>query len=173
MMSIFEKNARSNLPQKGTPEYTIRRFEIARINLMTAILMTVINIVLDLTGSDSYFLFSISFPYYEFDKEAIPMMVVCTAILGFYVLAWLLSKKKPGWMIAALVAFALDCVYLVVFSFFVVQNFSYAASYRDFILEYAFHIWVLVYLIIGVCSCKKYREAIAAVETAASTASAE
>lgn len=172
-MSIFEKNARSNLPQKGTPEYTIRRFEIARMNLITAVLITVVNMVLKITGSDSYFLFSISLPYYEFDKEAILMMVVCTAILGFYVLAWLLSKKKPGWMIAALVAFVLDCVYLAVFSFFVVQNFSYMASYRDFILEYAFHIWVLAYLIIGVCNCKKYREAIAAVETAASTASAE
>ena len=56
-----------------------------------------------------------------------------------YLLCWIFSKNKPGWMVAALVFFAFDCLALVMIYDLV-----------SVIIDILFHAWVMFYLITGV-----------------------
>ena len=165
-MGIFSQKAANRASDKGSPEYAVSRYNIARFDLLLAILFTVVNIVLGELGGGSYFLFSISFPYYSFDLEDLVMAAFAVIVLVFYFLAWLFSKKKTGWMVAALIAFALDCAYLGFFSVYVVKNLGEYISYTDFIMDYIIHAWVLISLIVGVCYARRYKAAITATESA-------
>ena len=105
-----------------------------------------------------YFLFSATFPQasliYGYVMEAeglaglytagIVLGVVC---IGLYFLCWLLSKKNPGWLIAATVLFAVDTVLL-----FVVYELEASIA-----LDVIFHAWVLYYLISGVVAASKMK----------------
>lgn len=124
------------------------KLKIARSNLLLVIALTLINIILSLTGSDSMMLFSATIPYF--------LAILATAIPGFlaiglgsaavilllYLLCWIFSKKHYGWMVVALVLFLLDTVFLA-WIYITAGDFSG-------ILDAAIHVWVFYYLIIGV-----------------------
>ena len=68
-----------------------------------------------------------------------------------YLFCWLFSKKHPGWMVGALVYFAMDTallLYLCVAS----------GDFVSFLLDLLFHAWVFYYLIIGVRSGFRLRK---------------
>ncbi len=135
------------------------KYGIARTNLLLVILFTLINSVISLANGSFYFLFSASIPYYAasfsaawaYSPEDIGLepaadptailaigAVIAAVLLVPYLLCWLFSKKHYGWMIAALVLFSLDSVWLLL-------NF-----HISLIMDILFHAYVLYYLITGV-----------------------
>lgn len=146
---------------KNSPAYAVGRYNLARTNLMLAVILTVVNIVLGAVGANMYLLFSIAFPYFMFDITDILWSIPAIVVLGIFVMYWICSKKKPGFMIAALVTFIFDCLFLVGYSLLLTVISEGEISVAEFILDYATHIWVLVYLIIGTKYAKRYKAAVA------------
>lgn len=154
---------------KRSPQERYRAiYNGARINLLVAMLLTVLNCVLALTGADVYYLFSIAFPYamvfdgamscglvYSLDEyrslyedmamDFLPMtyLYVMLAIAGVsllvYLLCWIFSKKHVGWLVAATVLLVLDSAFLV---------FWYEVD-LSMLLDYLFHAWVLIIFVRG------------------------
>lgn len=138
----------TNLSPKEAAE---RKYGVARSNLLLMLILTVVNIVLFVAGSDTMFLFSATVPYlaaiFGVTLSEVPFyLIICMGIaavtLIVYLLCWIFSKKHYGWMIGALVLFSLDIL-------------SMAGMYLIFpdlfsILDALCHVWVLYYLISGV-----------------------
>lgn len=142
------------------------KFNSARMNLLLVLAMTLVNIVILCLGSDRYFLFSATVPYflamlgmlwsgsmpdeyYTEWPETTPffgtgfltvMLVIAALILLVYLCCFLFSKKnKVGWMLTAAVFFGIDTLGMLV-----LYGFS-----TDSIIDIVFHVWVLYYLIMG------------------------
>ena len=149
------------------------RYSAARANLLLVVAFTLVNTVLTLVGSDLYFLFSATIPYYLvlqgmflcgkmpaeiyedmmfefFDPSLLVILsVIAAVILLLYFLAWLFSgKHRVGWMIFALVLFVLDTASLLLI---------YGLS-PNMILDILFHAWVLYYLVAGVMAHFKLKK---------------
>ena len=118
-----------------------QQYNNARTNLLVMVGFTLVNVILALTGSDVMMLFSATFPYIAALFGAAWADGVIIAIVVYF-LCWLFSKKRVGWMAAALVLFCIDTVFMVAFYFYI-EDFSG-------FLDVAFHIYVLYYLIMGV-----------------------
>lgn len=149
------------------------KYSAGRSNLLGVVIFTVINMILVLVKSSSYFLFSASIPYYitllamitcgkypadYYDEEFLEIgflgntffaVVVAFAfiLVALYLLCWLMSKKRVGWLIFALVMFSLDTVVMV---------FIGGISFEG-ILDIVFHIWVLYYLIAAIRANSKLK----------------
>lgn len=134
----------------------VKRYNTARINLIVMLAITLCNVGLGLSGSDRYYLFSNTLSYvlaiygqayYEALGDKIYLVVgggLAVLVLVPYLLCWIFSKKRRGWMIAALVLFSLDTIFLLV---------EYLPFFEpSLLLDIAFHVWVLVYLVLGVIS---------------------
>ena len=142
-----------NSPFKPTKSaIAANKYGIARSNLLLVILFTLINSVISFAHGNFYFLFSASIPYYvasfsaawAYSPEDIGLepaanptailvigAVIAAVLLVPYLLCWIFSKKHYGWMIAALVLFSLDSVWLLL-------NF-----HISLILDILFHAYVL------------------------------
>ena len=132
-----------------------------RSNLLIAIILTVVNIVLFLVGSETMLLFSISVPYYAVIFGSIfaaelgaPEMlvtgcVIAGVILAVYFLCWLLSKNRLGWLVAAMILVIIDTLALVAFYLL--------AGEISGVLDLVFHAMILYYLIVGIRSSKKLK----------------
>ena len=133
----------------------VRRYRTARSGLLGMMILTVINAVQAALGSDSYFVFSDYLSYYcalfgriffeESGGESIYLIVGCALaalVLVPYLLCWIFSKKRRGWLIAALVLFIIDTL-LVVWDAIGFMDISY-------LMDIAFHIWLIVELILGI-----------------------
>ena len=142
------------------------KYNSARMNLLLVLAFTAVNIILLLTGSYTYFLFSASIPYFLVDMgmllcgkyppevyvgelagmEFLPVAVlviltiIAVLILAAYVLCWVFSKKKVGWLMAALVLFVIDTL-----GMFILYGISF-----DSIIDILFHAWVIWYLVSGI-----------------------
>ncbi len=169
MANVFSHN--TALSERDT--LTIK-YRNARINLLVVALATLLNVILAATVSDSYFLFSATIPYIltflsallcglypaEYYEglgavNVLPMgvffacLAVSLIIIGLYVLAFFLSgKNRAGWMIFALVLFCLDTLTL----------FLYAGISLDWLLDYIFHIWIIVILALGLRAHAKLKK---------------
>ncbi len=144
----------------------------ARSNLLLVVVFTIVNIVFAVTNRNTYFLFSAFVPYFianlgmalcgkysadfydadfpisaTFGDGAFVVFVAISVIFTLvYLLMWHLSKNaKKGWLIAALVFFAVDTLLLFLLSGDLLEN----------IIDVAFHIWVIVSLSIGINSAAK------------------
>ncbi|MBE6787724.1 MAG: hypothetical protein E7537_05195 [Ruminococcaceae bacterium] len=144
----------------------------ARSNLLFVVGFTIVNIIFAVTNRNTYFLFSAFVPYFianlgmalcgkysadfydadfpisaTFGDGAFVVFVAISVILTLvYLLMWRLSKNlKKGWLIAALVFFAVDTLLLFLLSGDLLEN----------IIDVAFHIWVIVSLSIGINSAAK------------------
>ena len=153
------------------------KFASARSNLLLVLVFTVVNIILLVTQSNTYFLFSAYVPYllailgmemcgmfpdeyYGGDTSGfiffdtsflVIMLVIAAVILALYLLSFIFTKKgKSGWMIFALVLFAIDTVLMVLMA--LLGGFS-----SDMIMDYIFHAWVLYSLFSGVSAAKKLK----------------
>ena len=129
-MSLFKKgNAPASRTQKAILE---RRYKNAISTILLVLGFTTVNAVLLLTNADTYFLFSAFLPYlavdygmylcglypaeYYYGDEVFMeksflffMLAVAAIMLVLYLVAWLFArKKKVGWLIFALVFFAID-----------------------------------------------------------------
>lgn len=147
---------------RNTQAMTLRqtleqKAKAGRSNLLLAMILTVVNIVLLIAGSDTMMLFSISVPYYAVifgvvlggQELMITGCVIAAIMLAVYFLCWLLSKKRVGWLITALVLMILDTLALI--------GFYLMASEISGILDFVFHAMIIYYLAAGISSTKKLK----------------
>ena len=144
------------MKQQGFVSQNEAKYRNARISLLTILIFSTLNLIL-VGLADMYFLFSAYIPlittaigfswYTETGVLALYIIAIILALIMIvpYLLCWLFSKKKVGWMIGALVLFSLDTV-LFLFDFF-----SYiAVGEYSSLLDLAFHVCAIVSLILGV-----------------------
>ena len=151
------------------------RYSGARHNILLILAFTVINIILLVTNSNTYFLFSAYIPYVladlgmflcgmypveYYDAEFAgmdflgkgffaAMMVIAGVILVLYLLCWIFSKKqKMGWLIFALVFFCVDTGIMLLLN----------GISSDMIVDIIFHGWVIVSLFRGISACSKLKK---------------
>lgn len=147
----------------------------SRNNLLLVIAFTIINLILLVIESDTYFLFSAYIPYALVDTgmflcKMYPaefygeeffsfafldpsffaiFLGVALVIVLFYFLCWLFSKKhKAGWLISALVFFVIDTGALLVLWGIQVDN----------IIDIVFHVWVIISLVMGISANLKLKK---------------
>lgn len=171
MSKLFQKNETLNIPEHQKLE---NRYKGSINNLLVIVLFSVVNIVLLVTNANSYFLFSAFIPYFladygmyycgmypedyyydvgemEFlDKSYfVYALVIAAVILLVYLLCWFMAKKKKiGWVIAALIFFALDTAAML---FFMGIN-------MDMFMDILIHIWVFGYLINAIVVYRKMKK---------------
>lgn len=176
--------------QLSQREKLTNKYQSARHNILLVVVFTLINIILLVTNSNTYFLFSASIPYvivdlgmalcgkypaeyYAYGLEGVEFLndtffvitlVVAAVFLLLYLLSWIFCKKpRVGWMIFALVFFIIDTVGMLLL----------VGISMDMILDIVFHGWVIVSLCGGVSAYFKLKklpeeaEAIAEVTEAA------
>ncbi len=143
--------------QVGEREQALAKYRVARINIVMMLAFTLVNILLLFLQSDLFFLFSATFPYLavvfgmtlETTGAMIGGIAIALVTLGIYLLLWIFSKSKYDFMIPLLVLFVLDTLCTVAF---------YAIAMEiSGILDLAFHIWVVYYLVIGVKNGQKLK----------------
>ena len=160
---------KKNPANKTSPEYLMQQSAGARSSLLVVLIFTVVNLVMLLMDSGTYFLFSASVPYYltafgmgmdvGMGESAIGTFTlvalgISAVVLLLYLLSWLLSKKRPGWLVMALVAFLLDTVALVLLCLAL-------DVLAESLMDLLFHGWVILQLIRGVSANGKLRKLIA------------
>ena len=155
-----------------------RSYKNSRGNLLLVVIFTVINAILAFAGSSSYFLLSAYLPYYSVifglvitgrldadadfqidEKYLVYFVGFAVLVLGLYLLFWLFSKKHYGWLIPALVFFALDTLFLLRDSF---GGFDFSL-----LMDVVFHVWVLISLALGIANGIKLKKLDAAEAAAA------
>ena len=151
-----------------------QRYRTSRINLLLVVVFTAVNLLLLVTNSESYFLFSAFFPYFitsvgmfacgRFPEEYyadgfedmavrdtsffVVLLIISVVITLLYLLAWIFSSKnRVGWLIFALVLFGLDTV-----GMFLLNGISLESA-----IDILFHAWILYYLILGIVSHHKLK----------------
>ena len=148
-MSLFKKQSPA-APQSPRAELE-RKYSSSRANLWLVVIASLLNLFM-IAFNNSYFLFSPSLPalfveltlmdgggeIVELSTLVIPFLLGIVLTLP-YLLCAIFAKKHVGWMIAALVFFSADCVYLV---------FMYELT--SIIVDILFHAWIMFYLISGV-----------------------
>lgn len=171
-MGLFNKKAEN--VQMSEHAKLNAKYNSSRNNLLLVVAFSLVNTFLLAFGSDTYFLFSASVPYYltffgmlytgkmpaeyyediegfEFFPEAVFVvaLVISVVIIGVYALCWLLSKKNRfGWLVFALVCFIIDTIAM----------FMLAGAVLDNVIDFVFHIWVVVSLISGIIAAVKLRD---------------
>ena len=173
MLSLFQN--RSDLPIRMQLDMKYRN---ARVSLLLVVAFTFINMVMRVSQVSSYWLFSANIPFFLTDlgmyfggMYANPtegmiesgfgslgvdffygMLAVSILIVGGYFLAWLMSANGHiGWMIGALVAFALDTVFVLVTPIFDLYGINV-----DFVFDLLLHAYVLYALVDGILARRRY-----------------
>lgn len=172
-MAFFKNNYAANqeLSQRQVLE---NKYASSRHNILLVVVFTVINLILLVTNSNTYFLFSAYVPYFiadlgmllggKYPAEVytgelagleiagngffVAMLVTAIVIVVLYLLSWIFSKKKSGWMIFALVFFILDTLAM----------FALIGISADQIIDILFHAWVIISLISGISAYSKLKK---------------
>lgn len=172
-MSSFLKNDMNgkNVTERSSLE---SRYKNSVSNLLAVMAFSLINIILLVIQSDTYFLFSAFIPYalayygmyfcgmypeeyYSdvpdaefFDKSFLVITLVAAAVvILLYFISWFFAKKKKvGWLIFALVLFCIDTVAMFVFTGF----------NMDAIIDIIFHGWVIFSLVNGIVTYNKLKK---------------
>ena len=173
MASFKRNNTQANTVFSG--KAFSGRYNRSRNSLLIVVTFTLINMILLLAKSSTYFLFSASIPYYLtffgllhtgklpadyyygwHSFEAHPtsflviLIIISVILIALYALCWYLSKKQGHiWLIVALVLFGIDTVFLLGFIGFSV----------DSLFDIVFHIWIIVSLASGISSAVKLKKA--------------
>ena len=172
-MGLFNKNQNQQAQPFSQRQQLERQYASARMNLLWVVLFTVINIVLLVSNSYTYFLFSAFIPYaivdygmivcgkypadfygdlsqYQFlDSTVLVVLIAVAAVICvLYLLCWIFSKKRRvAWLIVGLVFFALDTVFMLL-----------GGITADRILDIVFHGWVIISLTGGIIAHSKLKK---------------
>ena len=172
-MGLFNKNQNQQAQPFSQRQQLERRYASARMNLLWVVLFTAINIVLLVSNSYTYFLFSAFIPYaivdygmivcgkypadfygdlsqYQFlDSTVLVVLIAVAAVICvLYLLCWIFSKKRRvAWLIIGLVFFALDTVFMLL-----------GGISADRILDIVFHGWVIISLTGGIIAHSKLKK---------------
>ena len=172
-MGLFNKNQNQQAQPFSQRQQLERQYASARMNLLWVVLFTAINIVLLVSNSYTYFLFSAFIPYaivdygmivcgkypadfygdlsqYQFFDSTVLVVLIAVAavICVLYLLCWIFSKKRRvAWLIVGLVFFALDTVFMLL-----------GGISADRILDIVFHGWVIISLTGGIIAHSKLKK---------------
>lgn len=139
-------------PEEAAKKIGEQKYRVARGSLLIVVILSIINLF-SLIFTQSYFLFSsyITFMFgatgYDlYTETGDALVVVVIAVLGIisvlpYLACWIFSKKKVGWLIAALVLFAVDTLLLL---------FDTIASGGSFIIDLAIHGYFIYEMVVAV-----------------------
>ena len=159
---------------KSKPNNLETKYNSSINNLLLVVVFSLVNIVLLVTNSDTYFLFSAFIPYFAADYGMyfcgmypeeyyydVPDMVfedksllwstiaIAAACLLIYLLCWFLAKKKKiGAVIFALVIFVIDTIAMLWITGFSMES----------IVDIVIHIWVVSYLVIAIVTYFKMKK---------------
>jgi len=163
-MGLFNNNQNVATSKR---QVLINRYNSARYDMLVVAICTAVNLFLLAVGSFTYFLFSASIPYeiaslarfmcglypeeiyeggyaaYEFFNPALfyVALAIAVVIAACYVLFFIFSKNnKVGWLIAGLVVFSLDTLFMFWSYGFALEN----------LMDIIFHVLVIVMLSLGV-----------------------
>ena len=142
-------------------EKHMKRIQSGRMNLLLMLALTAANIVLMLIEADFNFpfsafvpqaaiLFAQEFLFYSLTVEAFLCYIIAAVIVALFLLSWVLSKNRLGWLWLGLILFLTDTGVLLYFS---ISDFDASG-----IIDLLFHAWVLFYLIRGAISVQKYKD---------------
>lgn len=129
----------TNSPAVSYRAHLQQQIAISRRTLIGVIVLTLANLGLLLADGSTYLVFSVSVPYYlawlgkAMDNNFSPVwtengaftatgLAIGVAILGVYLLLWLLSKKNGRWLWVAAGFLCLDLLALVAVAALVLQN---------------------------------------------------
>ncbi len=172
MSKLFGKNAQSTPMSKK--ELYERNYNNGITNLLLVVAFSVINIVLLVTNSNTYFLFSAFVPYLlvdlgmfytgmypeeyysdlgyiEFlDKSFLIVTVALAAVvIILYLLCWIFAKKKKiGWVIFAGVTACIDTVAMLVLGGIAMES----------IIDIIFHAWIIISLVNAIVIFNKLKK---------------
>ena len=155
----FKANVQNTAPMSPREEVEMK-YKRSRYNLLLVAIVSIVNLFYMAFG-ERYFLFSARLPsiLVELTLVTAPedvtvafadllVPIVVGVILSLpYLLCFFFSKKRPGWMVAALVFFGLDCIYLLTMYYITAV-----------IPDILFHAWVMFYLITGVMNGFKLKK---------------
>jgi len=157
---MFNQDNQDNhgMNQPRVNHEAIKKFAVnfarSRSNLLIVVALTTLNIFLHLSGSDFYMLFSATLPtlvtifadiFGGFATDAGTVgIIIAFAIIFFYCLCWLLSKRHKVFILIAMIFFAIDTLIYLYVMFIWLGYFGFTAF-----IELAFHAWIMYYLIIG------------------------
>lgn len=154
----------NQMVEKGTQEYYERQVAMGRSALLVVLCLTVANLLLLLSNTNFYLLFSASVPYYltimarGYDLAAFgavnqtytwAAVGVSILILGLFFVCWLLSRSTPQWLTVGLVLFVVDSIGLVLMCRFIFGGFT------DSLLDLLMHGWVMYEIIIAVRAARR------------------
>ncbi|MBQ8387772.1 MAG: hypothetical protein IJX46_02465 [Clostridia bacterium] len=173
---LYQKNR----PQASPRAQLEMRYNTARYNLLLVAAFTVINMIMLISQSGSYFLFSAATPYIItdlamffcgmypaeayleypgmgfFDMSVFYVAVaICAVIIAMYVITFFLSRKgRVAWLFVALGIFIVDTVMMFIFW-----------DISAIIIDILFHVWVIGSLCLGIYSQFKLKKLPPVVET--------
>ena len=131
-------------------EDPVKMYASSRTNLLLVIILTVVNIGLYMSGSESIMLFSATIPYYSvvlplvwgiYRFLTVGIVIAVVFLLG-YLVCWIMSKKNYKWLIGALILFVIDTIGMI-------GLYIWAGEVSGF-LDVAIHALILFYLIRGI-----------------------
>jgi len=133
-------------------------FARSRSNLLLVVAFTTINLFLHLTGSDFFLLFSATLPslalgFLDSWGPAGSGVIVAFAAVFLYCLFWALAKRNRVFILFALVFFTIDTIVFFYLLFVVIAQFE-----GMFLVEVAFHLWIMFYLVTGAIAWYKLRD---------------
>lgn len=172
-MAFFKNNQAAN-QQLSQRQVLENKYASSRHNILLVVVFTAINLILLIANSNTYFLFSASVPYFIADLGMllggkypaelyagelagleilgtgffVTTLVIAILIVALYLLSWIFSKKKSGWMIFALVFFILDTLAM----------FALVGISADQIIDVIFHAWVIISLFSGISAYNKLKK---------------
>lgn len=90
-------------------------YRSARSTILSLVILTAVNCILLAVGSSVYFLSSIFLNYGMLAIYGVTPVtaVIALVVLGVYLCAFFFSKRRRGWMLAALILFSLDTLCVV------------------------------------------------------------
>ena len=130
---------------KGSP---VRRYRMARSVLLFVIVMTALNCFLYLINSGRHYVCSVFLAYLLFDLTGINLLLAAL-VTAPYVLAYIYSKRRGGWMIAAALLYLADTLIVV---YAIVTTGGEAIVSVGF--ELVSHVLITVLLFLGAASRK-------------------
>lgn len=126
---------------------------------------SVLNILMYMLESDSYFLFTAYFPYVcgimgadflmgwygaPIDKGMGTFLLSIAAfIIILYFVLWFFARKKVGWLVAGLVLFSLDTLYMV-------YEMAISGDPAWFVMDCIIHAVAIAELSVGIHAAVKY-----------------
>ncbi|MCL2200540.1 MAG: hypothetical protein FWB75_01120 [Oscillospiraceae bacterium] len=137
------------------------KFSRARGALLSVVVFTLVNLLIEVFGLEFYFLYSAFFPQLVYVmladfNFAVLGFVLALGITAIYFVCWILSKKRRVFILIAMIIFLMDTLARLGLAALIVFD---GGMDIWFIVELVFCAWILISLIGGTVAWSKLRSA--------------